>query len=935
MTVTNTSLLGLALPTTGTESGVWGDDVNNGLTILVDMSVAGTNNITQDSDITLAVSNGNNSSSFTSTATNSTVAQYYVLNCSGARTALRNIIVPTTSKTYVVTNGTTGGFGITVKKSGGTGVSVAAGETAIVFYNTVTGDVAKISSTVNVSSFSAGTTGLTPSTATTGAVTLSGTLATTNGGTGLTSFTANGVVYASSTSALATGSALTFDGTNLSVTSPSTATTFTLSDNAGRLVILKNSLGTGGTAEVGTTTNHDFYVRAGVSSGGLNSLYLQAGGVTGYSLNYVGVSVWSVGGSEGMRLTSTGLGIGTSSPSYKLHINGSGAQAVQVTSTSASASLILQNFTGAGNYAYIQYNGYSGSGLQFYDTANVAARMTLDSSGNLGLGVTPSAWSSASRPALQLPNGASLFTRSGATALGQNFFYNSSDVGSYIANGYATLYFQTSGQHQWFNAASGTGGNTASLAQAMTLDNSGNLLVGGTSQNGTANRVAVFSANKFGLSIIDTTAQAAGVGGALNLGGNYRSAGDAQAFARVSAVKQNSTDTDYGYGMAFSVTPNGGTFTEAMRIDSSGNVGIGTSSPVSKLNVAGQITATTGIFKATGAPSLSAATAGEAILAPEPGLGALLYGQGTTYDVTLGQRSTGVALAVLANSTNVYMAGNVGIGTSSPSDLLSLLASNSSNTTGITLTNNNGTDQIGNSITFKGSFGAPFSQDNLLARISSLVTSYNGGKFGNLTFSTGSGGSISEAMRIDSSGNLGIGATPSNNARLHVEGSVADNITRLRNTNSSPYGLQVTYTTVAPNGVGNGFVECYDTGGQRATIRSNGGLANYSANNVNLSDQREKKDIALAPNYLDKICQIPVKTFLFNDQTDTDLNLGAIAQDVQAVCPELVMESNWANKNEPEKMRLSIYQTDLQYALMKCIQELSAKVTALEAKLGG
>jgi hypothetical protein len=69
-----------------------------------------------------------------------------------------------------------------------------------------------------VTSFSAGTTGFTPSTGTTGAVTLAGTLATTNGGTGLTSFTANGITYASSTSALATGSALTFDGTNLSTT---------------------------------------------------------------------------------------------------------------------------------------------------------------------------------------------------------------------------------------------------------------------------------------------------------------------------------------------------------------------------------------------------------------------------------------------------------------------------------------------------------------------------------------------------------------------------------------------------------------------------------------------------------------------------------------------------------------------------------------------
>ena len=60
-------------------------------------------------------------------------------------------------------------------------------------------------STLAVTSFSAGSTGLTPSSATTGAITLAGTLATTNGGTGLTSFTANGALYATTTSALTSG----------------------------------------------------------------------------------------------------------------------------------------------------------------------------------------------------------------------------------------------------------------------------------------------------------------------------------------------------------------------------------------------------------------------------------------------------------------------------------------------------------------------------------------------------------------------------------------------------------------------------------------------------------------------------------------------------------------------------------------------------------
>lgn len=76
------------------------------------------------------------------------------------------------------------------------------------YYKDNTGTVKLLASNSGsspVTSFSAGTTGFTPSTGTTGAVTLAGTLATTNGGTGLTSFTSGGAVYASSTSALTTG----------------------------------------------------------------------------------------------------------------------------------------------------------------------------------------------------------------------------------------------------------------------------------------------------------------------------------------------------------------------------------------------------------------------------------------------------------------------------------------------------------------------------------------------------------------------------------------------------------------------------------------------------------------------------------------------------------------------------------------------------------
>jgi hypothetical protein len=70
---------------------------------------------------------------------------------------------------------------------------------------------------VNVSSFSGGTTGLTPNTATTGAITLGGTLGVANGGTGLVSLTSGYIPYGNGTSAFSSSSNLNFDGTTLTV----------------------------------------------------------------------------------------------------------------------------------------------------------------------------------------------------------------------------------------------------------------------------------------------------------------------------------------------------------------------------------------------------------------------------------------------------------------------------------------------------------------------------------------------------------------------------------------------------------------------------------------------------------------------------------------------------------------------------------------------
>jgi hypothetical protein len=144
MTVNYTSLLALGQPVTGTEPGVWGDDVNNAVTSYLDIAIAGTQTLSTDGDVTLTLTQG------TSSATNigTTSAQYMILNCTGSRTALRYINVPNSSKAYIVMNNTSGGFNVTIRGSTGptTGISVAPGKQTWVAWDTNAGDFKEIAS---------------------------------------------------------------------------------------------------------------------------------------------------------------------------------------------------------------------------------------------------------------------------------------------------------------------------------------------------------------------------------------------------------------------------------------------------------------------------------------------------------------------------------------------------------------------------------------------------------------------------------------------------------------------------------------------------------------------------------------------------------------------------------------------------------------------
>jgi hypothetical protein len=167
----------------------------------------------------------------------------------------------------------------------------------------------------------------------------------------------------------------------------------------------------------------------------------------------------------------------------------------------------------------------------------------FDSAGNLGLGVTPSAWqTSLGSRAIQFTGSAVYGYRDTNLILSQNAYFDGS--WKYYASSIAAGYYGIgSGVHSWFNAASGTAGNTISFTQAMTLDASGNLLVGTTSAVLSGKLTTSFTGNTINGATFDDTGNGNGAGFII-FSESGTAIGSISRVALTSAVAYNTT-SDY------------------------------------------------------------------------------------------------------------------------------------------------------------------------------------------------------------------------------------------------------------------------------------------------------------------------------------------------------------------------------------------------------
>jgi hypothetical protein len=292
--------------------------------------------------------------------------------------------------------------------------------------------------------------------------------------------------------------------------------------------------------------------------------------------------------------------------------------------------------------------------------------------------------------------------------------------------------------------------------------------------------------------------------------------------------------------------------------------------------------------------------------------------------------ATSRGITFLTNGTNtarmtILSSGQIGIGTSSVDSSLSVdiqNASPTSNNVFLRLKNNSTSEDCGFKVV--GNTGGTAYEHTF--GVNTIINSSD--------FIFHNSNSLGYRWYIDSVEKLRI--APNGGLTSDCSAAGTNSQIFLNSNTTSPFGPWFRFNVDPNNSTNYYYVASAVVSGSetvRAMLLSNGGFKNYQANNVNLSDERTKKDIIPLESYWNKFKAIEIVKFKYKDQTHDDYNIGVIAQQVENVAPEFVDVDGWGETPEDGVPLKSVYTADLHHATIKVLQEAMTKIEELNAKV--